>query len=145
MAFIQVQQSLVTHRKTLRLARLLGENRYAVVGRLVALWTWCLDNAPDHDIDADVLADVMGWVEQQGKPAELFEALITAGFIDMDPHDLHLSIHDWYDHKGRFIEKLEEKRTQDADRKRRQREREREAASARRSRRTGPTRRCSSC
>lgn len=36
--FIQVQQSLVTHRKTLRLARLLSLDRYAVIGRLVALW-----------------------------------------------------------------------------------------------------------
>lgn len=45
MSSVQVQQSLVSHRKTLRLARLLSLDRYAVVGRLVALWAWRLDNA----------------------------------------------------------------------------------------------------
>ena len=86
--FIQVQQSLVTHRKTLRLARLLSLDRYAVIGRLVALWAWCLDNALDgalsDDIDADVLADVMGFDASMGKPAELLDALLIAGFLDLD-------------------------------------------------------------
>lgn len=104
MSFIQVQQSLVSHRKTLRLARLLGLDRYAVVGRLVALWAWCLENAVDgrlakdgDDIDAEILADVMGW---DGKPAELVDSLITAGFLDVDSSTQDkpvLSIHDWRD------------------------------------------------
>jgi hypothetical protein len=42
MGYAQVGQGVVTHRKTPRLARLLGERRYAVVGRLVALWSWGL-------------------------------------------------------------------------------------------------------
>lgn len=127
MSFVQVQQSLVTHRKTLRLARLLSLDRYATVGRLVALWAWALDNALDgvfgDDIDAEVVADVMGW---EGKPAELLEALITAGFLDVAPDEqgaARLHIHDWHEHMGRLIEKRE----QDAERKRRQRERERES------------------
>lgn len=37
MSFLQAQQSLLTPRKTLRLARLLLLDRYAVVGRLIAL------------------------------------------------------------------------------------------------------------
>ncbi len=123
MSFVQVHQSLVTHRKTLRLARLLSMDRYATVGRLVALWAWSLDNALDgvfgDDIDAEVVADVMGW---EDKPAELLEALITAGFLDVDPRDQRLHIHDWHEHMGRLIEKRE----QDAERKRRQRERERD-------------------
>ncbi|HZC07956.1 MAG TPA: hypothetical protein VE338_20130 [Ktedonobacterales bacterium] len=98
MSFIQVQQSLVTHRKTLRLARLLGIDRYAVIGRLVALWSWCLDNALDgvfgDDIDAELLADVMGW---EGKPAKLVSGLMTAGFLDVDLSDHRLHIHDWHD------------------------------------------------
>ena len=50
--FIQAQQSLAAHRK-------------AVIGRLVALWAKCLDNALGgslgDDIDADALADALGW------------------------------------------------------------------------------------
>ncbi|MDE3230589.1 MAG: hypothetical protein KGO05_11985, partial [Chloroflexota bacterium] len=81
--YVQVEQSLFTHRKTLRLARLLALDRCAVIGRLAALWSWCLDNALDgrlsDDIDADVLADVMFFDAGMGKPAELLEALLTAG------------------------------------------------------------------
>ena len=53
MSFIQAQQRLASHPKTLRLARLLGPvalDRYAVVGRLAPLWAWRhhhrRDNAP---------------------------------------------------------------------------------------------------
>jgi hypothetical protein len=105
MAFIPVQQSLITHRKTLRLARLLNFDRYAVVGRLVALWTWCLDNAPDgrlgvlgDDVDPDILAEVMGWsAEIEGRPDELMDTLILVGFLDVDEGDQSLHIHDWHE------------------------------------------------
>lgn len=110
MSFVQVQQSLVSHRKTLRLARLLGIDRYAVCGRLVALWAWCLDNALGGclgDIDAEILADVMGWDAGMGKPAELLEALLTSGFLEVNPSDGRMHIHDWHEHMGRLIEKRE--------------------------------------
>ncbi|HEY7974248.1 MAG TPA: hypothetical protein VID72_02800 [Ktedonobacterales bacterium] len=85
MSFIQVQQSLFTHRKTLRLARLLGEDRHTTIGRLIALWLWCLDHAPDGllaaDIDDETLADVMGWSEELGDPFDLVDALQRAGFL----------------------------------------------------------------
>lgn len=129
MSFIQVQQSLVTQRKTLRLARLLGMDRYATVGRLVALWSWSLDIAVDgvfgDDIDAEVVADVMGYDASMGRPAEQVDALTAAVFLDVDPSDQRLHIHGWHEHMGRLIERREG----DADRKRRQREREREGQS----------------
>jgi hypothetical protein len=105
--FIQVHQSLVTHRKTLRLARLLNLDRYAVIGRLVALWTWCLDNTPGgrlgvlgDDIDAETLAEVMGWSAEMGTPDELLDSLILVGFLDMDEVDQCLHIHHWQTWEG---------------------------------------------
>jgi hypothetical protein len=80
MGYIQVGQGVVTHRKTPRLARLLGESRYALVGRLVTLWSWSLDSAISdelRDVDAEMQAGIMG---RQGKPVELFEGLISVGF-----------------------------------------------------------------
>lgn len=115
MTYIETHQSLFTHRKTLRLARLLQLDIFAIVGRLMALWCWALDNAPDGAInanDADILADVMGW---SGEPQTLCEALIAAGFIEYGNSDAdHYLIHDWQDYAGRLIEK----RRIDADRKR---------------------------
>lgn len=112
MAYIETHQSLLTHRKTLRLARLLGLDRFGVAGRLMALWCWALDNAPDGFVsrsDGDILADVMGW---DGEPAVLCEALVTAGFFELV--DGVYLIHDWADYAGRLIEK----RKSDAERKR---------------------------
>jgi hypothetical protein len=101
MGYVQVDQGIVTHRKTLRLARLLGESRYTVVGRLVALWCWSLDSAISgalRDVDAEILADVMGWDSACGKPADLFEALITVGYLDLD-EDGVLRLHNWWKYK----------------------------------------------
>lgn len=99
--FFYVQQSLITDRKTLRLARLLGIDRYAVVGRLVALWAWCLENAPDgrltDDVDAEMLAEVMGWDASLGTPDKLLEEMLAVGFLDVDPQDGTISIHSWAD------------------------------------------------
>jgi hypothetical protein len=85
MFLIQVQQSLISHRKSLRLARLLNVDRYAAIGRLIALWLWCLDNAPDgvlsDDVDDKMLADVMGWPAEMGDSFELVDALHAAGYI----------------------------------------------------------------
>lgn len=104
MSFVQVDQGVVTHRKTLRLAWLLGESRYMVVGRLVALWSRSLDSAISgelHDVDAEMLADITGW---EGKPAELYEGLIAVGFLDLDD-DGALRLHNWDQRMGQPIQR----------------------------------------
>jgi hypothetical protein len=121
--YVQVDQSVTTHRKTLKLARLLSESRYCVVGRLVALWGWSLDSAVDGalaDVDAEMLADVMGY---QGKPAELFEALLSAGFLDIGSDGL-VRIHNWYARMGQFVEQREQRREQTRQASQRYRDRQ---------------------
>ena len=39
MSYAPNYQSVLTHRKTLKLARLLSLDKFSVVGRLIALWT----------------------------------------------------------------------------------------------------------
>jgi hypothetical protein len=129
--YVQVDQSVTTHRKTLKLARLLGESRYCVVGRLVALWSWSLDSAVDgvlKDVDAEMLAEIMGWEGQWHKPAELYDALLTAGFTELGSDGL-LRIHNWYERMGQFMEQREQRREQ--FRQGSQRYRDRQKAQAR--------------
>lgn len=104
MAWIEVHQSLLTHRKTLRLCRLLKMDTFAVCGRLQALWCWALDNAPDGAIDwadLDSLPGVMGW---KGSRDKLIDALIEADFLDRPDDGGTLRIHDWDDYAGKLIE-----------------------------------------
>lgn len=107
MAYIEAHQSVLTHRKTLRLGRLLGMDRFCVVGRLVALWSWALDNAQDGIVtvaDSDILADVMGW---EREPAELCEALVTSGFLELAGDGSFYILHDWASHGGKILRRLE--------------------------------------
>jgi hypothetical protein len=102
MAYVEVHQSLLGHWKTLRLSRMLQMDRFAVVGRLMALWSWAIDNAPEGWVatcDVDLLADVMGW---EGEPRTLCDALLTAGFLDSAEGAFVL--HEWMDYAGRLME-----------------------------------------
>ncbi len=113
MAWIQVEQSLPTHRKLRKLRRLLkSESAAHAVGYLVCLWLWVIDNAPDGDlsiIEAEDIADISGW---NGDADEFVTALIDACFLDSD-----LKVHNWDIYSGQLIEKRE----RDRDRKRRSR------------------------
>jgi hypothetical protein len=121
--WIESHQSLATHRKTKVLKRLLKIRTPQAIGHLHLLWWWCLDNAPDGDLnridDAD-LADAADWLGD----AKLFvSALINAGFIDVIhtavipadtvsigadktviPADTRV-MHDWYQYAGKLIDR----------------------------------------
>ena len=101
MAWIESHQSLRTHRKTMKLKRLLGIREHEVVGYLHILWWWALDNAPDGNLeglDSKDLADVIGY---RGDPEKLSSSLVAAGFMDAAP----LSLHDWGDYAGKLIDR----------------------------------------
>lgn len=118
MAWIEVHQALLTHRKTLRLSRLLALDKWAVVGRLVALWTWALDNAQEGGAipsDVDLIAEIMGW---DGDPETLMDALVSVGFLDCK--EGVTTLHDWDDYAGRLLGQRKANR----DKQRRWRERQ---------------------
>lgn len=105
MAWIEVHQSLPTHKKTRRLARELKLNTRdfaKAVGHMVMFWLWAMDNAPDGDLsDIDVydIADAAQWT---GDPKKFFDAMKTAGFVDEDNR-----IHDWDLYIGKLIDRRE--------------------------------------
>jgi hypothetical protein len=114
MAWIESHQSLLNHRKTGRLARKLGISKITAIGHLHAFWWWCMDNAPDGNldsIDAEDIADGSGWEED---PTAFIDALIYAGFVDGEAAEPPYRIHDWHEYVGKLIEKREK----DAERKR---------------------------
>lgn len=115
MAWIEVHQSLMTHRKTMELSDDLGIEPVHAVGHLVTLWAWSLDNAPDGVLpnSGRIIARAAHW---NGDAPTFVCALINAGFIDICNEGRH-HIHGWMDYAGRLIER----RQADAKRKRVQR------------------------
>ena len=115
MAWIEIHQSLPTHRKTLLAADALGITPVQLMGHMVAFWLWALDNVPDGDLDSissRVIARAAQW---EGAPDQFVDALLSAGFIDET--DNGLSIHDWYDYAGRLIERRNSERERSRQRR----------------------------
>ncbi len=112
MAWIELHQTLPTHRKTMKLRRILKIKTPQAVGHVAMLWLWSLDNAPDGDlsqVDAEDIAEAAEWP----KTAEEFvSALKEAGFIDDN-----MQLHDWGEYAGRLMDQREEWRKKERDRK----------------------------
>ena len=123
MAWIELHQSVWTHKKTVMLAALLDIDEIYAAAHMTKLWTWALDNAQDGDLSglpAKVIAFGAGW---KGDADEFVSAAIQAGWIDQEGDRLFL--HDWFDYAGRLIEKRE------ANKERARKSRERYAQRAR--------------
>jgi hypothetical protein len=110
MTYIQVHQSLLTHRKTYRMAKLLERDPFYVVGLLIAFWAWAVDNAPNGQIfeeDHDVLADVLHISEHNGyvtgSVTKIIEVMLQTRFLDVHENG-DIFIHDWDDYVGRLID-----------------------------------------
>lgn len=114
MAWIKVDQSLPSHRKTLIASDLLGISPVHLVGHLVTFWMWALDNAPDGYLDGTP-ASVIGRIAQwEGKGSDFVDALVSAGFLESTEDGI--VIHDWPEYAGKLVERR-------ANEKQRQRER----------------------
>ena len=102
MAWLESHQSLLTHRKTLRLAALLKANKYQVIGHLHALWWWSLDNASDNgslgEALAEEIAEASGWPQRS---ANLWlDSLVSVQFLDQD--GAALVLHNWDRYAGKL-------------------------------------------
>jgi hypothetical protein len=123
MAWIELHQELVEHKKMDQLVRETGVARDTALGRLCILWLWALSNRPDgrlDDLDQRRLGQILNLSPR--KAGDFREALVRSGFLDRQGEELR--IHDWEDYTGRLLEL----KRRDRERKRQARSRLREGA-----------------
>lgn len=98
MAWIKVDQSLMTHRKTMTLAEELDLSEQYAASHVITLWLWAIDNALDGKLpNSDKqIAKAAGW---DGPAQPFVEALVFAGFVD-DDYMGNREIHDWAQYSG---------------------------------------------
>lgn len=87
----------------------LNLTRIEMIGTLVSLWLWALDNAQDGSLEGvseKTIARVCDFPEK--KAGKLMEALHKHGWLDKDGD--HYVIHDWYDYAGKLMERREKDR-----------------------------------
>lgn len=118
MAWIELHQSLREHKKVYACSEVLGVSRLEMIGMLISIWLWALDNAQDGalgGVSDRTIARVCDFPEK--KAGKLVDALRTTGWLDEDKERNCLVIHDWHDYAG----KLMERRKSDRERKERSR------------------------
>lgn len=95
-------------------AEALNISKVEMIGTLVCLWLWALDNAEDGslaDVSNRTIACVCGFPEK--KAQKLVDSLFETGFLDKDEERNCYVIHDWNEYAG----KLMERRKNDRERK----------------------------
>lgn len=123
MSWIEAHQSLARHRKTLAVVASLKVDRHKLIGHLVDLWWWGLDNADSSGLVGNVspqaLAEAAGW---QMRDAERFvQAILAAGFLDVVEGGYVL--HDWFDYAGKLYDQREVRKAANRESQRRRRQR----------------------
>ena len=110
MAWTESHQSLLDHRKTLRLARELGIDQVTAIGHLHIFWWWALDNAPDGVLtraDPQDIASAARFLNSSRDSNAFLQGLIVAGFVDRRGHGrgrpAELQIHDWEQYGGKLL------------------------------------------
>lgn len=123
MAWIEVHQSLPSHRKIKRLKRTLKIKTAQAVGHVVMLWLWALDNAPEGRLDGLDPEDLAEAAEWQGDPVKFVDALRECGFVDEGES---LLIHDWQEYGGRLQGQRKDRAAQNRERQKRYRDKQKE-------------------
>jgi hypothetical protein len=122
--YLRILEGFPSHWKTLALARKLDDHNAGMY--CLRLWTWACQSAPSGDLSNIDPLDIELIVHWPGEPGRCFAAMVAVRLIDRREDGGH-EIHEWADHTGGDIEKMEtraaEKRADAAERKRRERER----------------------
>jgi len=124
MAWIELHDTLPDHDKVLEVSEALKMDKDLVVGKLVRLWTWALNNREDGIFKARDIQTIAEVMRYKGRAQRLVDALAEARLLDRDGEIY--SIHDWDERVGMLLAKRETSRTQARDRKRKQREKGRD-------------------
>lgn len=85
------------HPKFAQLKQRLGRPKYVTLGLLEAIWHFCGRFTPAGNIGKYSDQAIEAWVEWEGGPGALIDALIETHWIDRDPTH-RLLVHDWKQH-----------------------------------------------
>ncbi|MCW5943317.1 MAG: hypothetical protein KIS66_13880 [Fimbriimonadaceae bacterium] len=91
------KRGVIDHPKFNLLKRLLDTNRSGTLGYLECLWQFAGRFAPQGNIGRYSDEEIEAWLEWDGAPGGLIEALVKARWLDRS--EAHrLLVHDWADH-----------------------------------------------
>lgn len=125
MAWIELHDNLPDHDKVLAVSEALNMDKDLVVGKLVRLWTWAVNNREDGAFKARDISTIAEVMRFKGKPQRLVDALVGARLLDR-VGDTYV-IHGWDERVGMLLAKRETARAQTRERVKRHRDKRRNA------------------
>lgn len=116
MAWIKVDQSLRDHRKLLSAADILDICPAYLMGMIISLWLWSLDNVPTGNLDGISARTIARAAQWDGDAQSFVDALTEAGFLDREA-DGSLEIHNWHTWTGKLLDKRQHEKDRSARRR----------------------------
>ncbi len=101
MAWIELHDTLPDHDKVITVATALNMDKDLVVGKLVRLWVWALNNREDGIFRARDISTIAEVMRFRGKAQRLVDALVHARLLDC-AEDTYV-IHDWDERVGMLL------------------------------------------
>jgi hypothetical protein len=98
------KRTVLDHPKFMALKADLRQPKGPVLGWLEALWHFCAKFTPQGNLGKYTNAAIEAWVEWDGEPGELINALLRCGWLDNSA--VHrLVVHDWHEHADEAVKK----------------------------------------
>ena len=114
---IDMKMAGLHHPKTLRFQARLNLAKWEAVGILDTLFNFTAQYCPDGFIGKWKNEEIAVFLDYKGDCDELFTALVESEYLDFDD-DGRLHVHDWQDHKPRYVKDREAKANKRAVNKR---------------------------
>lgn len=105
---IKMKMAGLNHPKTIRLQARLNLAKWEAVGILDTLFNFTAQYCPDGFIGKWKNEEIAVFLDYKSDCDELFKALVESEYLDFDDNGL-LHVHDWEDHKPRYVKDREAK------------------------------------
>ena len=104
--YLEIDEGFLGHRKTLKVCALLKDRQAATY--MLRIWTWACRSCRDGNLRGMSAEDIEIAVSYRPGDGACYQAMATAGYID-EEDGKPATIHDWMEHTGKAIAKMEAK------------------------------------
>lgn len=99
---VMALRAVTGHPKFAMLKEVLHLTNFEALGCLEMIWHFTARFTPEGNIGKYSNEAIETWVDWDGKPGELIEALISCAWIDADKKH-RLVVHDWHEHTDAMV------------------------------------------
>jgi hypothetical protein len=112
--YLEIDEGFLGHRKTLKVCALLKDQQAATY--MLRLWTWACRCCRNGNLRGMSPEDIEIAVSYRKADGACYRAMAIAGYIDQEDGK-PVEIHDWMEHTGKAIARMEQKASENRQRR----------------------------